>query len=369
MCSTNKIHVVIPVVILLLFFPHFEHGSSHNLRTKRFFVYPPPGSFTPTKVQLIFGLGLPMEVDVSTIIGYVMKCNYVLPFNASYLMNPYIRYSRSIKYGEKILKNSSSFNEKGRNQPSMTRYEIYRFIQSAFQSGKVCLLRAICESAGTNFNKYSGVLSQLLHIFFTMKLLLIKLIMATLMSSRADVLKSSFANAVHRNIRALSFPDESEMGLFFALAIPLDDPVSTKAISVAFFFEANYQLRSNNTEFQSKVTKKNQKKRSAGQRYFINRKTIYAVLESKFKSLGFPGKHCLLRCICETSQQNIYENNGLIGDLLHITLTPSSTSDEGLPIEYVRAEQVGFEGDCETIYSRCPFTIYDYITDTFTTGE
>lgn len=46
--------------------------------------------------QLILGLGLPMEVDVSMIIGYVLKFNYVLPYNASYLTDPYVRYDRSI---------------------------------------------------------------------------------------------------------------------------------------------------------------------------------------------------------------------------------------------------------------------------------
>lgn len=64
--------------------------------------------------QLIFGLGLPMEVDVSTIIGYVMKCNYALPSNASYLTNPYTRYARSMKYDGKILENfPSASDEKG----------------------------------------------------------------------------------------------------------------------------------------------------------------------------------------------------------------------------------------------------------------
>lgn len=33
--------------------------------------------------------------------------------------------------------------------------------------------------------------------------------------------------------------------LFFALAIPLDDPVSTKQMSVALFFEAVYDLPMN----------------------------------------------------------------------------------------------------------------------------
>lgn len=45
--------------------------------------------------QFLFGLGIPMEVDVSTIMGYVMKCNYNLPYNASYLVDPYVRYQRS----------------------------------------------------------------------------------------------------------------------------------------------------------------------------------------------------------------------------------------------------------------------------------
>jgi len=37
-----------------------------------------------------------MEVDVSMIIGYVMKFNYALPYNVSYLTEPYVRYDRSI---------------------------------------------------------------------------------------------------------------------------------------------------------------------------------------------------------------------------------------------------------------------------------
>jgi hypothetical protein len=48
--------------------------------------------------QFILGLGLPMEVDVSMIIGYVMKFNYVLPHNVSYLTEPYVRYDRSISH-------------------------------------------------------------------------------------------------------------------------------------------------------------------------------------------------------------------------------------------------------------------------------
>ncbi|KAK0079837.1 hypothetical protein PV325_000758 [Microctonus aethiopoides] len=94
------------------------------------------------------------------------------------------------------------------------------------------------------------------------------------------LMKNHMSVTVHRQLRALSYPDESEMGLFFALAIPLDDSISTKAISVAFFFEANYQLPKNTENLEK--NKKSSKKRSINQnQHLLNRKTIYSMLESK----------------------------------------------------------------------------------------
>lgn len=47
----NKIDGV-KQVIFLLFLLHYKHGLSHNMRTKRYFVYPSPGNLTVTKVQV-----------------------------------------------------------------------------------------------------------------------------------------------------------------------------------------------------------------------------------------------------------------------------------------------------------------------------
>ncbi|XP_067204414.1 uncharacterized protein [Linepithema humile] len=91
-----------------------SQSSGKFARDKRYLVFPPPGEFALTRVQLILGLGLPMEVDVSMIIGYVMKFNYVLPYNASYLTDPYVRYDRSINRHVKSGGNdASSPNVKG----------------------------------------------------------------------------------------------------------------------------------------------------------------------------------------------------------------------------------------------------------------
>lgn len=55
-----------------------------------------------------------MEVDVSMIIGYVLKFNYVLPYNASYLTDPYVRYDRSIsRHVEPDGNDASPSNAKG----------------------------------------------------------------------------------------------------------------------------------------------------------------------------------------------------------------------------------------------------------------
>ncbi|XP_033231737.1 uncharacterized protein LOC117182742 [Belonocnema kinseyi] len=181
MQSFNKIDVV-KVIIIALFSLRYtsslNHGLSHNnaalSRTKRYLVFSPTSDLAITKVQLIFGLGLPMEVDVSTIIGYVMKCNYALPSNTSYLTNPYIRHARSMKYDGKILENfPSASHEKDRNAvagETMTRYEIYKMVESiidTFQSGKACLLKAICESAGTSLSGEADIFAQILHAFLT----------------------------------------------------------------------------------------------------------------------------------------------------------------------------------------------------------
>ncbi|XP_071555925.1 uncharacterized protein [Temnothorax nylanderi] len=144
-------------------------SSGWLTRDKRYLVFPPPGrDYTPTKVQLILGLGLPMEVDVSMIIGYVMKFNYVLPYNASYLTDPYVRYDRSInRHVEPDGNDASPPNAKA---ALMSRWEYYEILESAFEStrsGKACLLKAICEAAAVSFRRSHTLAAQLAHIFLT----------------------------------------------------------------------------------------------------------------------------------------------------------------------------------------------------------
>ncbi|XP_011264023.1 uncharacterized protein LOC105256071 isoform X2 [Camponotus floridanus] len=170
-------------------------------------------------------------------------------------------------------------------------------------------------------------------------------------------------DAMQRHVRSLSFPEDSKMGLFFALAIPLDDPTST--MSVAMFLEAEYELPTNVTEIeQTSGDDEGRIKRNANrQRSIIDRTTIYAMLESKFESMGYPGRQCLLRSICETKRQAIHVHNGLLGDLLRIVFAPSSSIlEEDLRQEYIDAENVKKTEECLEMYSSCKLNIYDFVT-------
>ncbi|OXU22220.1 hypothetical protein TSAR_011363 [Trichomalopsis sarcophagae] len=202
---------------------------------------------------------------------------------------------------------------------------------------------------------------------------LVILALIILVTSRITEGSAEMLEAVaRRRIRGLSYPEDSEMGLFFALAVPLDDSVSTKSISVAVFFEANYHLPSAEMEDSTMSPEmKNESSRRRSRRN-IDRKMVYEVLESKFEDLGYPGRQCLLRSICETAREGDRlhaGHNGLVGDLMRIALTvlihrPSSSLDESeLSPEYSQAEKMSQQRDCADIYKLCPFSIYHYITD------
>ncbi|XP_034935145.1 uncharacterized protein [Chelonus insularis] len=162
---------------------------------------------------------------------------------------------------------------------------------------------------------------------------------------------SELSKILHRPIRALSFPEFSSMGLFFALAVPLPDP--QKAVSLSYFFEASYELPVNDTVFWEWKDKRRRKRA-------IDRVTIFELFRNKFESFGFPGKECLLRSICETSQFDL-QDNGVLGDMLNVIFKPSTSQPEDLPQDIVEAELIGQTASCTKYHQNCPVGLLDLI--------
>ncbi|XP_055678116.1 uncharacterized protein LOC129786889 [Lutzomyia longipalpis] len=208
-----------------------------------------------------------------------------------------------------------------------------------------------------------------------------------------------------REKRFLTFPDGSATGILCAIAVPID--LRYRNVFLSYNFEANYgmplvpsdlipgplerleiidrglgreiaggnetieesdrKLEANPETIteeeiaQTTESTKNVTKRSATDGLF-SRKKIYRTIESYLKCHGHKGRVCLLRAICETAEDPFHAHNGVIGDILHIILTPSTSIKEDLHPEYYKAEELGRSGDCSKYRKYCPECILDYIS-------
>ncbi|XP_014207340.1 uncharacterized protein LOC106638598 [Copidosoma floridanum] len=164
----------------------------------------------------------------------------------------------------------------------------------------------------------------------------------------------SLKHIVSRHIRSLDFPSASGMGIFFAIAIPIDIP--DKSVSLSFYFEANYGLPSfNESTNAANGTTAQFKKRS------VDRRLVYDVIWNKLERSGYPGKACLSRAICEAAGFP-FERSGLVGDIVRIIFTPSSSLEEPLHPEIEESERAS---SCSRYREECPISILDLISHSY----
>ncbi|CAG9858829.1 unnamed protein product [Phyllotreta striolata] len=149
------------------------------------------------------------------------------------------------------------------------------------------------------------------------------------------------------------FPSGGAMGIYVAVVFPIDLP--GREASLGWFFEAIHPLPDNNTQFTVPVLE--------GRMDKIDRKHVYTVVENRIKSKGYSGKECLLRAICEVASYPLQHSNGLIGDLLQIFLSPSSSKNIDLPSEYTNAELLGKSSDnCTNYFKNCSVSLMELFT-------
>ncbi|KAJ8925417.1 hypothetical protein NQ315_009249 [Exocentrus adspersus] len=131
------------------------------------------------------------------------------------------------------------------------------------------------------------------------------------------------------------------VGMFVAIAIPLNN----RGLADVFFsmnFEASYGLPQNQTRFVFPPIIADA----------VTRKFVYNMFETKIQSYGVPGKPCLLRAICEAAEFTT-QSTGVLGDLLHILLTPSSSTNDDPMTDYGAAEEYGrSKKHCKKIQKR-----------------
>uniref|UniRef100_A0A6P4EEG6 Uncharacterized protein LOC108042701 n=2 Tax=melanogaster group TaxID=32346 RepID=A0A6P4EEG6_DRORH len=95
--------------------------------------------------------------------------------------------------------------------------------------------------------------------------------------------------------------------------------------------------------------------------------TVYKGLEGLADRLGYQGRICVLKSICEAAEEPFHYTNGLFADLLHILLTPSSSVDklsEHADNEYYYAEKVGQSGaGCDRVFKECRLSLLQHFSE------
>ncbi|XP_014102069.2 uncharacterized protein [Bactrocera oleae] len=210
---------------------------------------------------------------------------------------------------------------------------------------------------------------------------------------------------------AAFFPTNSAYGIFAAIAVPLELP--HRNVFISYNFEANYNLpytwnlppiatgiededllpqardlrhlnqtdgcinctfqnittdttttahTVNTTSYAKESATRTRRQTEGMPNSLLSRTHFYHILMDKFKRSGYNAEHCLLRLICETNSSGLGEVNGVLGTLVHIMFSPSTSAHENLPLPYYQAELDGSYGFCEEYAADCQENPLDLIS-------
>ncbi|KAH8370800.1 hypothetical protein KR093_005031 [Drosophila rubida] len=193
--------------------------------------------------------------------------------------------------------------------------------------------------------------------------------------------------------------------LLSAVAIPLD--LTYRNVYMAFNFESNYGLPSNNSynEWIDRVSRTgcnrmliqcqligqwdldegflgigsdvtpidgrnadddNLVKRSSGQLPRFTRRDFYRAIVNYLGQYGYNGSACLLRTICEVSAEPLDVHNGVLGSIFKILFMPTTSAAEQrlqhVDSLYVAAERGTRHLDCADYVAGCAHSMLDMIS-------
>ncbi|XP_016979705.1 uncharacterized protein LOC108045044 [Drosophila rhopaloa] len=107
--------------------------------------------------------------------------------------------------------------------------------------------------------------------------------------------------------------------------------------------------------------------RDREKRSLLSRSKFYEILSHRFEMHGLGlGDRCLLRLICEANSYQLGDLNGVLGSLVHIMFSPSTSRYEALPKRYYIAELDGRNDNCGGYHPQCHHNILDLITQPLT---
>ncbi|PNF33877.1 hypothetical protein B7P43_G06736 [Cryptotermes secundus] len=172
-----------------------------------------------------------------------------------------------------------------------------------------------------------------------------------------EIIKEDRRRTIEEIVELYPFVFLRNMIMGFGLPILIQDQSLTMGTVVKFL----YGVPTNSSVYLDSVF--NRERRSVSK---TSRWDIYSMLEAACSRLGLDGRACVLRAICEAADTTL-QHNGLAGEVLHVLLTPSTTTEARrtyMDSEYYAAERLGTEisGNCHLLYSECEVGLLDFIS-------
>ncbi|XP_011499092.1 PREDICTED: uncharacterized protein LOC105363169 [Ceratosolen solmsi marchali] len=162
----------------------------------------------------------------------------------------------------------------------------------------------------------------------------------------------------------LVYPIGGTLKLLAGCTIPIAMPGRILIHSQNIQFQ--FALPQNATFFSNYFTSRSLRRRRQSD-IIPERSIFYQFLEEELLRRGNPGKDCIKRSICESAETPL-RDDGLVGEIFHVLLTPDYGGLLGVDEEYGKAAEIGRRGDdCLKTYPSCPegFGILDRISKIF----
>ncbi|XP_050687483.1 uncharacterized protein LOC126980985 [Eriocheir sinensis] len=156
--------------------------------------------------------------------------------------------------------------------------------------------------------------------------------------------------ATSRVRRFVPFPASSTLEATLKLILPVTGKIglSTVVLATAFVFKLPTEYLSLGRSY---------KDTAADERAFL-----YTSIESFLDGLGYDGRSCTLRTLCEIAEAPF--EHDLYGEVINLVLSASLSPNNSVEYDdYMLAEHYGRNyGDCGAIYHTCPTSVLDLIS-------
>lgn len=199
--------------------------------------------------------------------------------------------------------------------------------------------------------------------------------------------------AVHRDKRFLLFPRQAPTRLQFIGGFGIPLPLERESVTTGYVLRGQYYLPYNATQLYpdfagtnpitklalasgTQLWKRSIVEKHEGEFKVLeespiqdrSRQFFYDAVITTMEAKGLPGKPCLLRAICESARHTFGYHSGVLGEILHILLSPSSATGQSellANLEFAAAESLGKTQHvpCERLYAECTSSVIDLISE------